>query len=547
MAGVSVSGAQNGSAPPGGDTVHRAASGTDSLLASWNPGLNDPNSAWQYERGTAVARTRDLVANDGQAAAAVDQAVGMQVGVDFRYAPQHELMAARLRITKEQASILADEVIAAWDAWSNDRLARCDWEGELPFGQMVNLMARHKYADGEALAIVKTDKDPRADEWPWMTSVHIIDPDRLENPPGLQNNATLTNGVETDGRQVTAYHIRNAHPADRSMFADRFTFAKVPARESWGRPIVLHVKDKKRAGQRRGVSKFVAVLRKFKQLQDYSEKELASAALNAMFGAHIKTTKTVGEAGEALGLKQLEELGKVRTTFYKGADPRLNGVRIPVLAPGDDFSLNAVSRHVASFEGFSKTMGRAIAVALGVSGSALLGDYTGMSFSTWQGEMLPIWRGVLQDRALIAQQFCDPVLLAVIEEAIEDGRINPPAGCPGPYECTTGWLAGLWIGPSKGTIDPKAEVEAADMRVGGGFSSIETEALAMGNADVLGTIGQVAFERDEFAAKGFKPTGIQKLEGAPQPGAAAPGAPTSAEDPDTREGGETAGAPALAE
>lgn len=522
-AAASVSGAQNGSIPPGADAAHRAASQTDSIMQAWNPGLVDPNGAWPYEHHDATARVEDLIRNNGFAATAIDQIVAMMVGVDFRYSARHELMAQRLKITPEQASVLASEIEAAWDSFANDKLHRGDWGGKLSFGQQVNLAARHKFSSGEAFAALRFDKGALPPGWSWRTSVQMIHPARVENPTVMANSATLINGVETDGRRVVAYHVRNAHPADRSMFADRFTFTRVPAREAWGRPVMIHVHDTNQVGEMRGLSKFLPVLRPFKQLSDYIEKELSSASLNAMFGAYIKTTKTAGEAGEALGIEQMKQLGELRTTFYKGANPRLgNGSRIPVLAPGDEFTLNAVPRHVASFQGFVTTMLQSIAAALGLAGSQLTMDFSKTNFSSWRGEMLQVWRGVLRDRALIAQQFCDPILLAVIEEGIDNGVINPPDGCPDLYECTTGWLAGRWIGPPRGTIDPAGEVDGAVKRISAGLSTHEDEALELGGGDYQAIKGQTQFEDELWGETDLTPTALREMRGAPQPGAAAP-------------------------
>jgi lambda family phage portal protein len=522
-AAASVSGAQNGSTPPGADTFHRAASQTDSIMQAWNPALIDPNGAWPYEHVSATARVEDLVRNNGFAATAIDQTVAMIVGVDFRYSARHELMAQRLKISVEQASVLASEIEHAWDSFANDKLHRGDWSGQLSFGQQVNLAARHKFTNGEAFAVLRFDKGALSPGWNWRTSLQMIHPARVENPTPMPMSGKIINGVETDGRRVVAYHVRNAHPADRSMFADRFTFEKVPARESWGRPVMIHVRDTNQVGEMRGMSKFLPVLRPFKQLSDYIEKELSSASLNAMFGAYIKTTKTAGEAGEALGVEQLKALGELRSTFYRGANPRLgNGSRIPVLAPGDEFTLNAVPRHVASFQGFVTTMVQSIAAALGLAGSQLTMDFSKTNFSSWRGEMLQVWRGVLRDRSLIASQFCDPVLLAVIEEGIDNGMINPPEGCPDLYECTTGWLAGRWIGPPRGTIDPAGEVDGAVKRISAGLSTHEDEALELGGGDYQAIKGQTAFEDEMWGDTALTPTALREMRGAPQPGAAAP-------------------------
>lgn len=512
---------------PGSDAVHRAASQTDSIMSTWNPWLNDPNSNWAWERTPAVARTRDLVANNPHAGAAVDQAVAMQVGNKIRFSPRHELMALYLGIDVDAASELATQIEKAASSAFNDKLKRFDWEGKLTFGQQVEMIARHLYVDGDAFAVLRMEKGALKTGWSWRTSVQLIDPDRVENPNATMDTATLRGGIETDGRHVVAYHIRNAHPADRAMMADRMTWARVAAREAWGRPTVVHVFDPQRVGQMRGVSRFVRCLRAFKALEGYTDKELAAAAVNAMHAATIETPGPQGEAAAALGGQQLsdslKQMGDVYKAYYKGVNPTLgNGGRVIPLAVGQKLTLQSAPRHVASFTGFTTTILQGVAASLGLAASMLTMDFSKTNFSSWRAEMLQVWRGVLRDRSLIASDFCDPVLLAVIEEGIVNGLITPPEGCPDLYECTHGWLAGQWIGPSRGTIDPSGEVQGAVDRIAAMLSTHEDEALELGGGDYQAIAGQLEWEREMQAGKGLTSTAMQSLLGMPKPGAAAP-------------------------
>lgn len=514
---------------PGTDAVNRAASSTDQVMAMWQPGMTEPNLTHAFEARAITDRARDLVANNPFAAAAVDRRVSMTVGLTLRFSSQHELMAKRLGISPEDASILASQIEAAWESWANDPLFRNDYEQDQPFGGQMNVVERHHFVDGDGLGVMRWDDSPA---WKWRTSLQVVDPDRLGNPSGAMNRDRLVNGIETDGRRAIAYHIRQAHPADWTSLGRAMTYERVPVRQDTGRPIVLHLRTKRRAGEKRGLSRFASTMKLFKQTDQYTEAELSSALLNAVFGGYITTTKTTGEAGEALGIAQLKDVGELRKEFYKGTNPRLsNGARIPVLAPGDDFKLNAVPRHVQSFQGFLTTSLQAIAAPLGLAGSQLTMDFSKTNFSSWRGEMLMVWRDVLQGRALAETQFANQVLLCVIEEAIDNGDVTPPAGCPGLYENPAGWLAGRWIGPARGTIDPEGEVKGAVARVANGLSTLEIEALEANGSDYQANAGQLAFERDLFLAKGLTPMALRAMleaveadaPSAPQPENAATG------------------------
>ena len=99
--------------------------------------------------------------------------------------------------------------------------------------------------------------------------------------------------VVAAGRRAIAYHFREAHPADWRSLGQLFRYERVPVAESWGRPKVLHLRTKLRAGQKRGLSRFASAMKLFKQVDKYAETELDSAILNALFGGFIKTTTAV--------------------------------------------------------------------------------------------------------------------------------------------------------------------------------------------------------------------------------------------------------------
>jgi lambda family phage portal protein len=508
---------------PGSDAVHRAASFTDQTMAGWAARNTEPNTTHAWENRTITDRARDLVANNPYADAAVTTRVGMVVGTGLRWAPRHEQMAARLGIKPDVASEMASQMQRCWEQWADDPLRRCDWEGELTFDEMVVLAARHEYIDGDGIAVMRFDRSP---DWKFGTSMQVMDPDRLSNPVGRMNDPKLVNGIETDGRRSIAYHFRDAHPADYTAFGKQYAWTRVPVSESWGRPIVIHVRDKRRAGQKRGLSRFTSSMKLFKQLDQYTEAELSSAWLNAVSGHVITTSKTAGEAGGALGLADLKELGELRKQFYGATDPRLsNGARLAVLAPGDELKMNAVARHVASFVGFITTGLQGCAAPLGLTGSQLTMDFSKTNFSSWRGEQLQQWRDVMVSRLRVSSQMCNRVLLCVLEEGIDIGDIHVPADCPDLYDNPHGWLSGRWNGPPRGSISPKEDVEAANMRVAGGYSTLEDEVFELNGGDYESFMGQVAYEVERWMEHNLTPTALRELllaTDTPMPGAAAP-------------------------
>lgn len=529
---------------PGADTARRAASTTDQVMRAWNPQLTAPDADSQWERDAYVARTRDLVANASWAAGAVDRVVANVVGLSLRFSARHGAMAKLLGIPLDVASNLATQVERAWTSWATDPLGRCDWSGRMSFGEMANVAYRNRYVEGRGLGVLRFDKGGR-EGWKWRTSLQLVDPDRLSTPIGRIDGQTMNRGVETDGREIIAYHIRESHPNDRNAYGQALRWEKVPARHAWGRPIVLDLRRTQRPGELHGVSPFVAVLRRFKALDRYTDSEIQAAAVNALFAAVFKTTRTQGEAAEALNVEAMAERQLARTEFY-GANARLSdGSKIAMLYPEDELSLLTTPRHVASYQGFAATTLQAIAAGLpGCSYETLSMDFSKTNYSSFRGAQNEAWRAILDERNLVILHFAMPTLLAVIEEAIDNGDIVVPDGCPDLYENPAGWLGGRWIGPGRGYVDAVKEITASNMKIANAISTLEDETIDATGGDYEANVEQIAYERGLFAKHGLAPVGIGEMAAAAK-AAETPEEP--AEESPPANGGDTASADAPAQ
>lgn len=518
-AGAGAAARPTASYAPGMDTSRRANSSTDQVMRNWNPGRVAPGRESPWEEQLGKNRVGDLVNNSPWAAGVVDRQQSTIVGGNFRYSARSGAMAKLLDIDKQAASDLATQIERVWGTFANDKLRRCHWSRKLTFGQMAGLAVRHRYTDGDALAVLRWDAET---DWAFRTSVQMMDPDRLATPIGMTDGPTMYNGVETNGRFPVAYHFREAHPNDPYAWGKTLRSERIPVRQDWGRPVVIHLHKTQRADEFRGVSPFLPLLRKFKTLDRYTESELQAAAVNALFAGFLKTTASTDEAASMLGLEQLKERVNFESAYYSGLNPTLSdGSRVAKLLPGDEFTLNATPRHVQSYQGFVETTLRAIAAGLpGVAYEQLSMDFSKTNYSSYRGAMQEAWRGVMDERDLVAGDFCDPILLAVLEEGIDDGRITPPKGCPDLYENTAGWLAGRWIGPGRGYVDPVKEVEAAKSRAAAGLSTMEDETIEATGGDYESNVEQLAYERDLFAKAGLTPTPIREMTAQNQPGAA---------------------------
>lgn len=461
-----------------GDVGYRAASTTSQDMAGWNPASLSADAGWLWSRDTAVARTYDLLQNEPWAQGGVDKKVDMIIGATWR--PSIKPDAEALGISPEEASALGRVYERVWRGWATDPLCRCDLEETLNAPFLFNMATMQHEVAGDGLGVVRWKEDRG---WAYRTALQVIDADRLSNPMGRMDSDVLRGGIEKDldGRPV-AYHFRDAHPGDLLMggSARAYRWERVERRETWGRPRVLHLYSKDRPGQSRGVSKLVASLARFKGLSRFSEAELTNAVMNAMFAATITSGFDPAVAEQHMTVGATQSYHELRGAFYETMKPTLSGVRLQHLFPGDELKFLTTGREAAGFSTFTLTFLRSIASGLGISYEQLSGDWSQVNYSSARAALVEVWRGILKARARVEMMMATPLLLAVLEDAIDAGLAQLPSAVANLYDAPASWLRINWIGPARGWVDPVKEAQAALMRIEAGLSNYELECAEQG-------------------------------------------------------------------
>jgi lambda family phage portal protein len=472
-------------APQAATSYSAADPGHNSMYGGWMPPSMSADAAWLRDRDISIGRMRDVERNDSWAGAGIDRYVDMLVGGSLRLNPKPKALA--LGISADAAHELGRQLQTKWMAYAEDPIYRCDAERQQIFSQQAALIARELVGIGEGLAVLRWIERPG---WPFRTAVQIIDPDRLSNPSGQLDSDTLRAGVEKDRNGAPiAYHIRRGHPRDiGTASADRYRWDRIPRWdrvEDWERPKVLHVYEKRRPGQSRGVGRLVASLAKSRMLSRYSENELRAAAINGSIVGAIYTQLGAEYAADRLGGGQggaetdWSAFNSARAGFYK--DRRvLDDARFLTLFPSDRLDLNTQPRQTAGFPAFQKSFLQSFAASLGLSYEQLSMDWSSTNYSSARAALNEVWRGVGRLRSILIAGFAVPVYAAFLEDALDSGEIDIPKGCADFYDAPAAWLAADWIGPARGFIDPVKEAQASGLRVDGLISTIEREAAEQG-------------------------------------------------------------------
>lgn len=449
------------------DTAYYGASSQARDLKHWNPSIQSPDSELLAERGTLVARSRDLTRNNGVASGAVQTIVDNVIGGGLRLSARPDYRA--LGRTKEWADEWENTVEALWRGWADT--TECDASRQMNFASLTALTFRTGMVSGEALALPMWR--PRRPGAQYATCLQLVDPDRLSNPGHVLNAANMRDGIEIDeyGEPV-AYHIQKTHPYDFLFALGASTeWERIPARMPWGRLRVIHVHDKERTGQSRGKPLATAVMAQFKMLDHYQRTELQAAVVNAMIAAFIESTASAEQLAELFG-GSFDEYMTERGAWTA----QLQGGAIIPTFPGDKLSAFTPSRPAAGYESFVMSVMRNIAAGLNIPYELLAKDFSQTNYSSARAALLEAWRFFTGRRLWMGAYWAQPVYELWLEEVVNLGLVDAPDF----YAHRAAYSRARWIGPGRGWVDPVREVEAASRRIETGISTLEDECAEQG-------------------------------------------------------------------
>lgn len=442
-------------------------------MRRWWPLAGSADADLLPELGTIRSRSRDLSRNHGVAEGALQTQADNIVGCGLRL--KSRPVAKALGWTQEQAETWSNDVEMRWQAWWNSPW--CDAARSLTGDGLTTQIFRGAWLNGEGLALPIWRPRPGA---PAATCLQVIEADRLGNPNHQPNTARLRNGIELDefGAPL-AYWIRKAHPGDRFWLSGGFSSdaQRIPAYTPWGRPRVIHVHDRERAGQSHGKPALSSVLRQFKVLGDFTNAELKAAVVNAMVA--LVTESSIEQEGlvELLSgnpdaLKDYQD----GLASRKRASIDFQAGMILPLAMGEKIAGFTPGRPSASFDPFTLAVFRHIAAGLNMPYELLLKDFSKTNYSSARAALLEAWRFFRGRRKWLSTYWMQPVFELWLEEEIGEGRIEAPEF----YEKRAFYARCKWIGDGRGWVDPLKEAQAAEKRLSIGITTLEDECAEQG-------------------------------------------------------------------
>lgn len=454
------------------------------LRADWILGGQSVTpSGWELE--SLRNRSRDLNCNDPVASGATDTMGTNIVGRGLKL--QSRMRSEALGVSPEQAQEWQRQAEAIWQNWTPlaDAGNRLDWD-ELQFVALRKIVE-----DGEIIVLPVM----AGEAWrPLKRSVELLEADRLCSPTRASQTLTTTQGVElgSRGEPVAYWLTRYDTQTGRSGQPQR-----VAARDSRGRPRVLHVYRTSRPGQCRGVPFFAPVLTYFKDLADYLEAEVVAARVAACLAVFV----TKSDAYQAMGAMS----GSTESSGARLQD--LEPGLVHYLQLGENISVVEQKRGGETFNSFVEGVLRIIGVSLGLPYELLVKDFSKTNYSSARAALLEGRRMFMHWRAWFAARFCQPIYDLVLEEAWLRGQFQVRNF----YEQRAEYTRALWLGGGWGWVDPVKEVQASKMAVDFGLSTLAEEAASQGR-DWEEILDQLKREQDELKARGLE---IPRLMGTP--------------------------------
>lgn len=389
---------------------------------------------------------------------------------------------AFLGMNEEEARALEDRIEREFALWADS--TACDLERLDNFKELQQLAFLNWLMSGDVLVTLPTTKRPNM---PYDLRINLIEADRLSNPAGAFD-PRIVGGVESnEAGEIVAYHISAHHPLSFDYGEMKWTRVEAYGAKT-GRRNVLHIMNRERIGQRRGVPFLAPVIEALKQLGRYTDAELVAAVVSGMFTVFIEKegASDDGAIGEVVPQElQVDAEDENSLELAPGAVLDLNeGEKAHDMNPG---------RPNTAFDGFVTSICRQIGAALEIPYELLLKHFAA-SYSASRGALLEAWKMFKMYRSWLAEDFCQPIFEEWLAEAVAKGRIPAPGFFADPL-VRKAYSGAEWNGPAQGLLNPVQEVTAATQRVEQGFSTREREAVEMTGTDFFRNAKQLKQEQ----------------------------------------------------
>lgn len=498
----------------GASTTRKSLIGWNYAGGSWREDINDNISVLRQ-------RSRDIYMGVPVGRGAVNTMRTNVVGRGLMLKPTVD--AEALGIQQEQKKELEKKISREWALWAES--PDCDMARLDNFYELQQLAFLNWLASGDTLALLPVK--PRANQ-PYDLRVQLVEADRLSSPNNFDTfDNQIVGGVEVDkDGEVVAYHFSKHHPL--SYANERMEWQRVEAYgKLTGRRNVLHLMNRERIDQRRGVPFLAPVIEALKQLGRYTDAELVAAVVSGMFTVFIEKADNSSEDAIGAAIPEEEQIDAEDETTLELAPGAIvdlgEGEKAHDINPG---------RPNANFNGFVEAICQQIGAALEIPYELLMKRFNS-SYSASRGALEEAWKMFRMYRTWLANDFCQPIYEEWLAEAVAKGRIKAPGFFADPIR-RKAYCKAQWNGPARGLLNPVQEVNAAVTRVNNGFSTRSSETMEMAGGDFYSNCDQL--KQEEEALREVKEIASSTKQQNGQPAETQPGQKQEQKPPEPKPG-----------
>lgn len=410
------------------------------LTADW---VTSSTSADAEINGSLVRlrnRSRQLVRDNAYARQALRAIACNVVGHGIRMQSQIPMQLGGGRLDER----LNRQIESAWEGWC--RPSTCHTAGRLSFVEISRLAIQAIAESGEVFIRLVPQAFgggavPLALE---ILEADLVDEGKTEGPDAAGNEWRMGVRVDRWGRPIS-YCFRTRHPGDLAGSVG-YRVQEIPADQ------VLHLAQLERPGQTRGVPWFAAAIKRLHHLAGFEEAEVVRARAASSLMGFIQSPE-----GELVGddVYDAERVSNFEPGVFK------------YLAPGESVTVPSLNTPDPNFEGFLRSMLRAVAATTGVPYPSLSSDYSQTNYSSSRLELLEArenWRSLQQ---FLIEHLLRPVFERWLSVAVAVGALDLPG-----YELAPERFAMVrWFPRGWGWVDPEKEVKAYEKAVRCGFTT----------------------------------------------------------------------------
>jgi lambda family phage portal protein len=438
-------------------------------MVAWQPGVGDADMDAVTDLRMLRARSRDLGRNSPIASGALETQITHVVGTGLSL--QARIHGQTLGMTDEQADAWQSNTERLFAIWAESELS--DAYGCQNFYEQQALAFRTTKESGDGFVVLSSVQRP---DWSFALALQIIEADRVSNPKFAIDTPTMVQGIEKDERGASvAVHICNRHPGAYTL-RNGMEWSRVPMRGARsGRRNVLHLVQKKRPGQTRGIPQLAPIIETLKQLTRYSSAEVDAAVNSASIAMFAKMDP------DAFDDLFTDEAKKSYIDQAMAWDGTVRSGKVINTMPGEEITSPVQNRPNPNFDAFVQAVLTQIGMALNIP-KEVLAKHFQASYSAARAALLDAWRVFRIERQWLAAKFCQPVYEEWLADAVARGLISAPGFFADPL-IRAAWCKAMWSGDGPGAIDPEKEANAAAKRIETGITTLDEEIIAYDGGD----------------------------------------------------------------